>query len=351
MVICSFIKFQVVTSVKFCMQNLLKMFLIFCLSALQRTTSRQSLFASRTSLYARRGKRERRSSISESVTSYARDDIDMYMPSEQQDPMDRRDAHAFKSLVDITKTSKDGSYQDQTKKLTSKKSAYKKSASARKSSSSTQTIEQKGTQTEPSQKKASQSKEVIDNDNAALSWGKSTTNIKGDVANVVQSSEMSKSQFQPISKVTDMESSALGNQYLNNVPTSLEDGMVTEPAKSPWELLCELTDAEMKMKDSSLPSGNALYSSDFPSNVDGQSRPSVDNIPSVYHPSISSQVSDKESYTPAYSPATVPINYPPSVASNLPNKLYPRKSSWEALKELTDAQLSYSSQGASESIV
>lgn len=318
------------------------------LPPLQRTASKQSLFASRTSLYARRGKRERRSSISESVTSYAHDDLDMYVPSRQPDPMDRRDARVFKSLGDITKTSKDSSCQEQNKKLASKRNGHKKPANTRKSSSSTQTIEQKGTQTEPSQKKTSHGKETI----ASNTWGKSASNVKGDVINTVQTTEMSKSQFQPISKASDIQSSAfVDNQYLDSVPISVEGAELTKPTKSPWELLCELTDAEIKMRNGSMPSGNALYNSDFPSSVGGQSRPSMDNLPSVYHPSISSRVSEKESYVSAYSPNTVPITYPPSVASNVPNNLYPRKSSWEALKELTDAHLSYNSQGASESIV
>ncbi|XP_046583054.1 uncharacterized protein LOC124290393 [Haliotis rubra] len=45
---------------------------------LKRSASRQSLYASRSSLYGRRGRRERSSSIGESVMSYMHDDIDAY---------------------------------------------------------------------------------------------------------------------------------------------------------------------------------------------------------------------------------------------------------------------------------
>lgn len=305
------------------------------LPPLQRTTSRQSLFASRSSLYARRGKRERRSSISESVTSYAHDDLDMSM---QQDPMDRRDARIFKSLGDITKNSKDGSDQEHSRKSASKKLTHKKPASSRKFSSSTQTNEQRGTQTETAQKKPTANSAA-----SSLSNAKPMSYVQDDV-NVMQPAEMSKSQFKPISKASDMSCSPIGHQYRDNHPMSLEGA---EPTKSPWELLCELTDGEMKSQDNSLPFGNPPYNSDFLYSGDGQSRPSIDNLPTVYHPSISSQVSDKESYA---SGTAATISYPPSIAYNPPSNLYPRKSSWEALKELTDNQLSYPS-GASESIV
>ncbi|KAK3582024.1 hypothetical protein CHS0354_000265 [Potamilus streckersoni] len=53
------------------------------LPPLKRSGSKQSLYSSRSSLYDRRGRRGRKNSYSESLASYAHDDIDMYRHSDR----------------------------------------------------------------------------------------------------------------------------------------------------------------------------------------------------------------------------------------------------------------------------
>ncbi|CAI9743276.1 Hypothetical predicted protein [Octopus vulgaris] len=132
------------------------------LPPLRRSASRQSLFASRTSLYSRRGKKERRPSVADSLDSYAQDDLTLCSSGAQAQPMSRQDARAYKSLGSIiapvaaeTSTSDPSSSVGRTRKksvgassLSHGRQTPKKSTSSQKSSMSTQTIDQKGTQTD-----------------------------------------------------------------------------------------------------------------------------------------------------------------------------------------------------------
>ncbi|KAK6175759.1 hypothetical protein SNE40_014152 [Patella caerulea] len=72
-------------------------------SPLRRTDSRQSLYASRSSLYGRKSRRVRRNSFGESVSTYAHDDLDTSMYSDFVDrPMSRKGYNrASRSMGDI----------------------------------------------------------------------------------------------------------------------------------------------------------------------------------------------------------------------------------------------------------
>ncbi|XP_041349872.1 serine/arginine repetitive matrix protein 2-like [Gigantopelta aegis] len=71
---------------------------------LERSQSKQSLYSSRSSLYGRRRRRERRNSFGESVSTYTQDDIDAYDDYViHSRPMSKRDRYdrGFKSLGDL----------------------------------------------------------------------------------------------------------------------------------------------------------------------------------------------------------------------------------------------------------
>lgn len=77
-----------------------KLFLFLFSTALRRSGSKNSLYASRSSLY---GRRRRKNSIGESVYSYAHDDIDYYRPDREsfrERQLSRHD-RGFKSLGDL----------------------------------------------------------------------------------------------------------------------------------------------------------------------------------------------------------------------------------------------------------
>lgn len=144
------------------------------LAALQRTTSRQSLYASRSSLYSRR---RRRGSFTESVVSgstFAHDDIDYYRRSRGHsqvdydddyddgyvEPISRRDnSRMFKSLGDLNSSGRRGE----------------------KATRATQTLRETATQTGEDQSVVMHSKRVVQRKRRSKSLsatGTQTTNRK-----------------------------------------------------------------------------------------------------------------------------------------------------------------------------
>ncbi|XP_046357690.2 serine/arginine repetitive matrix protein 1-like isoform X2 [Haliotis rufescens] len=116
---------------------------------LKRSGSRQSLYASRSSLYGRRGRRERSSSIGESVMSYTRDDIDAYSDDDFDNRrVSRRESmrKGFRSLGDLEYESREistqtlretGSQTGKGKLVAPKKGTARKAAARKQSTSST----------------------------------------------------------------------------------------------------------------------------------------------------------------------------------------------------------------------
>ncbi|XP_067684139.1 uncharacterized protein [Haliotis asinina] len=116
---------------------------------LKRSASRQSLYASRSSLYGRRGRRERSSSIGESVMSYMHDDIDAYSDDDfESRRVSRKESlrKGYRSLGDLeyesreisTQTLRDtGSQTKNGKVVTPKKGTARKAAARKQSTSST----------------------------------------------------------------------------------------------------------------------------------------------------------------------------------------------------------------------
>ncbi|XP_029652261.2 uncharacterized protein LOC115225441 [Octopus sinensis] len=375
------------------------------LPPLRRSASRQSLFASRTSLYSRRGKKERRPSVADSLDSYAQDDLTLCSSGAQAQPMSRQDARAYKSLGSIiapvaaeTSTSDPSSSVGRTRKksvgassLSHGRQTPKKSTSSQKSSMSTQTIDQKGTQTDRGV--AMNQQQHVHPVPLAKPLLKSTVksvpprNVGNGGADpssqpVKLPPALSKSHFQPI-------------VYNNNNANVADPGLPPPPppteslksTKSPWELLCELTDTNTHTSPPSesgvsslgprleptrftAPSAQLTSLSLTPGPYTAQtttvptatSQPLAgNNATSTYSPFVTTTVTPLNPRTTPTSARYTPTSlvgseisfssHPPMTMDPTHGTLPSRKSSWDALTELADNQTSSASHRNVESIV
>ncbi|XP_014768975.1 uncharacterized protein LOC106868301 [Octopus bimaculoides] len=374
------------------------------LPPLRRSASRQSLFASRSSLYSRRGKKERRPSVADSLDSYAQDDLTLCNSGAQTQPMSRQDARAFKSLGSIiaptaaeTSTSDPSYSTGRTRKksvgtssLSHGRQTPKKSTSSHKSSMSTQTSGQKSTQTDRGA--AMNQQQHVHPVPLAKPLLKSTVksvpprNVgNGGADHSSQSVKLppalSKSYFQPIA-------------YNNNTNVT-DPGLPPPPptetlksTKSPWELLCELTDTNTHTSPPSesgvstpgprlepnlrftAPSAQLMSLSLTPGPYTAQtttiapvtSQPLAgNNATSTHSPFVTTTVTPlNPSVTPTsarYTPSSLVgseisfSSHPPMTMDPNYGTLPTRKSSWDALTELADNQMPSASHQNVESIV
>lgn len=397
-------------------------------AALQRTGSRQSLYASRSSLYGRRGKRDR-ASFSESVASYAHDDIDVYRHrrgDDEERQITQRDRY-FKSLGDIHYGGAPKEQSTQTLRETASQTGSgmvthsKARKSLRKSPKPQRAMVSSGSQTKNNQQpeaenKTSRYQKAVPKTkpprNASTGVGTNGTEKKANgkpksngrqaeqsvprpktpepVSSESEAPQRARtpesfSQNQPYIAPSPVPSKPIytAHGHLSQVPpetvypqqpphvytppliqsysappphaapalSPAPYGLPpsAKPTKSPWEVLCDLTDGEYHSRAQSRGPGSQAGSSysGHPKQPFHPGFRQPERFDNSQHPDRSAFPT--RSQTPGYPPNIAPQAGRPDSAQSEPHTfnnleavpqptMYPKKSSWEQLKQLTDSE-------------